>query len=250
LQASGQRRWQVARSFRPGLVKGTDLRVLEHFEPEQEWVLQAGDMLYLPPGVAHYGLALDLGMTWSIGLRAPSQADLFQELGDWLAEHDSEGQRFTDPDLQPAGRPGEISAAALQGLAELFSVANLKAGALDEFLGNFLSRFRLAHQPAALETPLTRQELYEAQRAGYRISVNPWTRLNWIDLKLPDGVPHDKQARLFAAGHSWHCTIALATLLCSPDVGSMVVEGMRPKEQNCVLDLLNLGHLYLQAPED
>jgi len=255
LQASGQRRWQVAESFDPELVANTDLRVLQHFEPEQEWVLQAGDMLYLPPGIAHYGLALDLGMTWSIGLRAPSQADLFQALGDWLAEHHTEGQRYADPGLQPAQRPGEISQLDLQGLAGLFVVAGLPPDDLNQFLASFLCRFRLAHQPAALDTPLDRVGLFDARRSGYRLAVNPWTRLNWIDREPDHAAPYDRkerdqQAWLFAPGYTRTTTRNLAMALCGNRFPEPELERMPPQELDTVLELLNLGHLYLEAPED
>jgi len=182
LQASGQRRWQLAEQFNPAWQADCDLRVLQQFQPEQEWLLQPGDMLYLPPGLAHYGLALDLGMTWSIGLRAPSQADLFQAFGDWLAEQQAEqhgdGRRYSDPALEAASRAGEIAPAALRQLADLFEVArsssdekqpNPKLGQernprpgqqpdqrldLNGFLASFMSRYRLAHQPAAPDQAL------------------------------------------------------------------------------------------------
>jgi 50S ribosomal protein L16 3-hydroxylase len=59
LQAAGRRRWQIARSFDPALLPGCELNVLRRFEPELEWDLQPGDVLYLPPGVAHHGIALE-----------------------------------------------------------------------------------------------------------------------------------------------------------------------------------------------
>ncbi|HKX56065.1 MAG TPA: cupin domain-containing protein, partial [Xanthomonadales bacterium] len=182
LQASGQRRWQIAREFKPALLANCELRVLQEFSAEQEWLLQPGDMLYLPPGIAHYGLALDLGMTWSIGLRAPSQADLFQALGDWLAEQHGEGQRYADPDLQPARRAGEISTDALQRFSQLLAVTGSAASTqipdLDGFLAAFISRYRLSHQPAPPAQEMSLQELQQAPAAGARLLRNPWTRLN------------------------------------------------------------------------
>ncbi len=91
LQAEGTRRWQIAQSFEPDLLEGCPLNVLQQFTSEQEWVLEPGDMLYLPPNVAHLGIALEPGMTWSIGSRAPSGADLLQGLGEWLAFSADEG---------------------------------------------------------------------------------------------------------------------------------------------------------------
>jgi 50S ribosomal protein L16 3-hydroxylase len=242
LQASGQRRWQISEHFNPACLANSDLRVLQEFTSEQEWLLEAGDMLYLPPGIAHYGLALDLGMTWSIGLRAPSQADLFQALGDWLAERHQEGQRFTDPNLAVTQRHGEISPQALQRLASLFSLSTLPAADLNEFLGSFISRFRLAHQPAAPDTQLTLVELKDALRSGCSVQSNPWTRLSWI--------AQGEQARFFAAGESLFCSTQLATQLCGPEPAELRLTELDEQDQNCVLELLNLGHLYLQGALD
>jgi 50S ribosomal protein L16 3-hydroxylase len=76
LQGRGRRRWRIETDpvlrFRPGL----DLRILATFAPEHEWILEPGDMLYLPPGVAHHGVALEDCLTYSIGFRAPRHADL------------------------------------------------------------------------------------------------------------------------------------------------------------------------------
>jgi 50S ribosomal protein L16 3-hydroxylase len=114
LQAEGRRRWQIAHSFSPDLLEDCPLNVLRQFEVEQEWVLEPGDMLYLPPNVAHHGVALDPGMTWSIGSRAASAADLLQGLGEWLAFSDNEGGRYSDPDIKSTTPPGEIDQKALQ----------------------------------------------------------------------------------------------------------------------------------------
>ncbi|HPQ96555.1 MAG TPA: cupin domain-containing protein, partial [Thiolinea sp.] len=88
LQAQGRRRWQI--SSQPctpdNFIPDLDLRVMQAFSPEQEWVLEPGDLLYLPPGVPHYGVAMGECMTCSIGFRAPSQAELLERLLGHLVE--------------------------------------------------------------------------------------------------------------------------------------------------------------------
>jgi 50S ribosomal protein L16 3-hydroxylase len=253
LQASGQRRWQVASQYNPTCLAGCDLRVLKEFQPEQEWLLQPGDMLYLPPGIAHYGLALDLGMTWSVGLRAPSQADLFQAFGDWLAEKETEqqgdGRRYTDPNLEPSRLSGEISPSALNQLADLFAVTRPSSATqsrkdpdLEGFLGSFMSRYRLAHQPAAPEKSTDLDTLLQKAASGACLQRNPWTRLNWV--------AHGGRARLFASGDERLCSHELATNLCGTGISRLDLNELETDDQQCVLDLLNLGHLFLQYPDD
>jgi 50S ribosomal protein L16 3-hydroxylase len=86
LQAHGQRRWRIGRQKDLSLQPDVPLKVLAHFEPEQEFVLEPGDMLYLPPKYAHDGVALGECMTYSIGFRAPDRAELAREVLQRLAE--------------------------------------------------------------------------------------------------------------------------------------------------------------------
>ncbi len=237
LQAAGRRSWQLASRYDAQLLPGCDLKVLQHFQPEQEWELHTGDMLYLPPGIAHHGVALEACMTWSVGLRAPSQADLLLALGEWLAERHDEGERFRDPRPLPAPRPGEISAAALAGLQRLLSQPLQPGTELNNFLGDFISRFRLAHRPAKPETPVTPLQLQQQLSAGEQLRHNPWTRMNWV----ADG----NEARLFAAGEAYACSIASAIALCSQPPG-LTLETEADIELVCAL--INGGHLYVHDP--
>src|SRR5882672_468501 len=86
LQGQGRRRWQVSGQKDHAFVPGLDLKILQRFEPEEEWVLESGDMLYLPPGVAHYGVAESECLSWSIGFRAPSDRELVAAFLDFLHE--------------------------------------------------------------------------------------------------------------------------------------------------------------------
>src|SRR6202165_5114954 len=75
LQGHGKRRWQISGQEDHAFVPGLDLKVLERFVPEAEYLLEAGDMLYLPPGVAHHGVAESECLTWAMGFRAPTDAE-------------------------------------------------------------------------------------------------------------------------------------------------------------------------------
>jgi 50S ribosomal protein L16 3-hydroxylase len=86
LQAHGQRRWRIGRQKDLSLQPDVPLKILAHFEPEQEFVLEPGDMLYLPPKYAHDGVAQGECMTYSIGFRAPDRAELAREVLQRLAD--------------------------------------------------------------------------------------------------------------------------------------------------------------------
>jgi 50S ribosomal protein L16 3-hydroxylase len=115
------------------------LKILRDFQPEQEFVLQPGDMLYLPPHYAHDGVAIGECMTYSIGFRAPS----FQELGETFLQFMSDSidlpGRYADPELTPATHPAEISRAMLQAVAAELNKVRFTEDDVAIFLGEYLS---------------------------------------------------------------------------------------------------------------
>jgi len=116
LQGQGRRRWSIENEPRPPgeqTVPDMDVRMLRRFEPDQEWVLEPGDMLYLPPRIPHHGVAVDACLTYSIGFRAPHQQELAAAFGADLAERGDRRVRYTDANLDPSGEPGEIDAITL-----------------------------------------------------------------------------------------------------------------------------------------
>jgi len=241
LQASGHRKWQIAQSFDPALLPDCELNVLQSFESEQEWLLEPGDLLYLPPGVAHHGVAMDQGMTWSIGMRAPSSADLLQGLGEWLAASRNEGKRYNDERLSCAPLEGEINAAAIDGFRQLIGHAASDDSDFRSFIGSFLSRYRLAHEPAPAEQELAPPALRQALSGGAQLRHNPWTRLLWLKT--------DGGAMLFAAGEEFRCSLELAQKFCHNPVLLNAEPGLSGQGLELACALLNGGHLYLQFPD-
>ncbi len=238
LQAAGSRRWEIADSFDDELLADCELKVLRAFNAGRSWTLQPGDMLYLPPGIAHHGVALDEGMTWSIGMRAPSAADLFQAWGEWQAVHGDEGGRYRDPGLRPATRPGEIDRPAIGKLRAFAQSGGAEAGDFESFLGSFLSRYRLAHEPAPPDDPVGVTDLLAALEKGDRLRHNPWSRLLWIS--------NGDTARVFAAGEPYDCDSGAARILCDPVCLERLGPGLSKPLSELICSLLNRGHLYLE----
>lgn len=158
LQARGRRRWRIAHDgFDPeDCIDGIDLRILQHFTPQQEWELAPGDILYLPPGVAHHGVAIDDCMTFSIGFRAPRQYDLVHAwLEDALAGTDR-SRRYSDPGLQPREGPGLIDARALGKMRDLLRTRiDSSDAAMNRWLGRFLTEPKEHLQVAPRERQLS-----------------------------------------------------------------------------------------------
>jgi 50S ribosomal protein L16 3-hydroxylase len=183
LQGLGQRHWAISddplapKAFRPDI----ELKQLVQFEPTHEWLLDPGDMLYLPPGVPHDGVAFGGPcMTFSVGMRAPSQAELTGDLADYLAERLDENQRYADPDLSPAKAGGEIDKAALARLkTALPFAAALDDGMLRDWFGRFITRYRNAQTPAPAAKPLSAPTLDRRLQDGAQLLRHPWSRMAW-----------------------------------------------------------------------
>ena len=238
LQVEGKRCWQIAETFNPALLQDCDLNVLESFTSELEWVLEPGDMLYLPPGVAHHGVALDQCMTWSVGTRAPSTADLLQSLGEWLAQNREEGERYGDSGILPPDRIGEIDANAIERFCRLLGKASNEGGDFRSFLGSFLSSYRLAHEPAPPAEQLDVQALSKALEQDATIQHHPWTRLAWLQ--------SEPGAILFAAGEEYPCPANLAEKICTRPVKLSNDPDKQERQLELVCELVNRGHLYLK----
>ena len=120
LQAHGRRRWRIGRQTDLSLQPDMPLKILANFEPEEEFVLEPGDMLYLPPKYAHDGIADGECMTYSIGFRSPDRAELAQEILQRLAEQavDEVGAGLYRDPKQPAVESSAAMPEALQSFAQ------------------------------------------------------------------------------------------------------------------------------------
>ncbi len=135
LQAHGTRRWRISQQRDRTLVDGAPLKVLKHFTPEAEYLLEPGDMLYLPPGCAHDGEAVGECMTYSIGFRAPSAQELARGLLEHAAESVVRQGFYADPGLKPAARPALLSDAYVQQAARLIANVRPSRAMLEQYLG-------------------------------------------------------------------------------------------------------------------
>ena len=143
LQAHGRRRWRIGRQKDLTLQQGVPLKILQHFEPEQEFVLEPGDMLYLPPRYAHDGIAEGECMTWSIGFRSPQADELARELLLGLADEaaDLAGEAlYRDPGQPAVTSPAAIPAALRDFAQEALRKVQADPHWLGLLLGEYLSQ--------------------------------------------------------------------------------------------------------------
>ncbi|MFM9912308.1 MAG: JmjC domain-containing protein [Methylophilaceae bacterium] len=150
LQGRGGRLWRISDQADKTLVKDAPLKILQNFETQQEWLLEAGDMLYLPPQYAHWGVAVGECMTYSIGFRAPSAQELASQFLAYLQENISLKGMYTDPDLESQTHAAEISAQMVSKVDALLQAVTWQTQDVAKFLGGYLTEPK-AH--IVFETP-------------------------------------------------------------------------------------------------
>lgn len=243
LQGQGEREWriQTAPDTNPLLRDDCELAVLQNFVPEHQFLLQPGDMLYLPPGVAHDGIAREAGMTFSVGMRAPSRAELLLDLAEHAADQLGDEQRYRDHGLLPASASAEIDVVALARVREALGPASglLDPSELTEWFGKFISRYRSSGIAAAPEQPLDVAGLSAALGSGARLWRHPHARMAWAK--------NGKNVILFAAGEAYPVPEPLAQAITRAGWQEPVFlpDGDHSAR---LLPLVNAGQLILEAP--
>ena len=241
VQARGRRRWRIStdanapREFRDD----AELKLLKQFEPTHDWTVEPGDALYLPPGIAHDGVAVGECMTFSVGMRAPSLTELVVDFADSVAEPLAEEARYVDPDLAPARDPYEIDAAAMRRVEAALSLLRSPDSAETcLWFGRFITRYRSAHEAMPPARPVTVAQV-AAKLAGSRVVRNPWSRAAWSR--------RGRGAELFVAGQAFSCSAVFARLLAAKRElpGADVARVARGADLTVLTDLINSGHLRL-----
>ncbi|MBA4742445.1 MAG: cupin domain-containing protein [Azoarcus sp.] len=176
LQGFGQRRWRISDQSEHRLVEGAPLKLVADFHPTEEWVLEPGDMLYLPPRYAHEGTAIGECTTYSIGFRAPSAQELGSEFLGWLAERRHLEGMYTDPDLALQENSAAISATMIERVAGMLDAIRWGQDDVADFLGHYLSEPKPSVFFVPPDDPLSRQR-FDTAVAAHGFVLDPGTLL-------------------------------------------------------------------------
>lgn len=139
LQGEGRRRWQIAAQPDQTMVEGLPLKILKNFCPRQEWILEPGDMLYLPPNIAHCGTALDECFTYSIGFRAPAKCELMRGFLDHLHDQVNAEGLYDDRDLVAPRRSAQLSDSMIGKVQGILRAIRWNRATVESFLGRYLT---------------------------------------------------------------------------------------------------------------
>lgn len=241
IQGLGRRRWQICtdanapKAFRDDV----ELKLLREFTPTHEWLLEPGDMLYLPPGIAHHGVAEGACLTYSVGMRAPAMAEMITDFAGFLAERMSEELRYSDAGMAPAKLAGEIDDKALETIGQMLRDSlTADPSLLRRWFGSFITHYRAAHEAVPRNKPLSQTEFARRLEAGASLEFNPWTRLAWSKVA--------REATLFVAGEAYLCPRKLAERLCRrTTLESSELSALDAASFELILTLVNAGHLAL-----
>jgi len=224
LQASGTRQWLIDSSANPDLTVVSDatLKLMANFEPNETFELQPGDMLYLPPGVPHHGIAVGENCTtWSIGFRAPALPDIIHAFAE-LAGEKLAGQRYRDPDMNTSS-PGEINAQTLQAFADLWKQST---NITDDDLANMTG--------CILTSPtidVVRDEYHEQDIPEYAWEKHSFSRFAYIE--------KGDEVVLYADSQAMACSLEFATTLCSNE--SVSADQLNKQDLSALKKLLEHG---------
>lgn len=208
LQGSGRRRWQLGGKVADdaSIIPGIDLRILERFEVESgdDWVLEPGDMLYLPPGWAHHGVSQsDDCMTYSVGFRAPSADEAITSYADFLGEQLPSSLRYGDAGMVPPADPTELDDAALERVRRLILDTLDDPAQLAQWFGRVMTQPKYIDQLVPSETPTDVDQLVALLQEGEELLRSPGSRFAWHGL-------NGSRATLYVDGDGIDCVLPLA----------------------------------------
>lgn len=216
LQAEGQRKWKIGQmcDAQSPLLDHPDLRILDGFEQTDEWILEPGDMLYLPPRLAHWGIAETDCMTWSVGFRAPSTAEVVTHYADFVARFLPDEQRYGDANMSPVSNPNYIRAEDIQRLRKLISEQLDDDRMLLTWFGQHMTEPR--YPDLLIGNDLSLDEFMQTLEDGAVFTRNPTARLAWSHIELDA----ERAVVFFVSGNSRILSehlVALLDLLCCAD---------------------------------
>jgi 50S ribosomal protein L16 3-hydroxylase len=247
LQGLGRREWRIG--TRPideeDLVPDLDISMLSEFEPDETWLLEPGDMLYLPPRLPHHGIAVGDCMTFSIGFRAPSREEVLAGFVNHVLEEIDPLERYSDRDLKPQNEPGLISGSALKRI-RAFVRDSIQNEDIDRWFGQFMTQSKRGELFYPSEENWTGRKLAKSVGAGASLERVAPKRLAFIR--------HDSgEVSLFAHGDEYLLDpdLAYAAPLISgsePLDGETLLEKLGDRDFSDLLaELVNGGHLEISG---
>jgi 50S ribosomal protein L16 3-hydroxylase len=241
VQVSGRRQWEVGGFYDESSPRRPDtpVKILTEWEPEHCWVLEPGDLLYVPPRVGHSGIAVGEDcMTCSVGFRAPSHRDILLDFPEYIGEQLSEEVRYADPDLAPQSNPGQIAPEAVKKVQKILTQYVEDHDGLAQWFGRYMTSPKYADDETAGET-YALEDVHQHLASGGTLIRNEGSRFAFQE--------QGENLWLFVDGRQYTCSELMADLvktLCAERTFSNFC-GQSQEHDSLILDLLKYGSLYL-----
>ncbi|WP_075185223.1 cupin domain-containing protein [Teredinibacter haidensis] len=230
LQAKGKRRWRLGQtcSTEDPLIPGIDLKILQRFETSSDWLVEPGDLLYIPPNLAHWGEAVgDDCITYSIGFRAPSYGDVLIDFAQEMASMCSEDKRYSDSEHKQQALSGEITAHSLEAVSAIIHRFSQNKNYLASWLGEYMTRPNPGGEEAS------QGEFPVEQLSTTLCKLTPFARCAFYNTS--------DHCIVFINGHRWHCSKPLAIMLSNGE--SILYSQLDTKDQYILKHLAEDGLL-------
>lgn len=241
VQGLGRRRWELGElcDDDTALLPHDGLRLLADFRATEEWILEPGDILYVPPRVAHRGTAVgDDCMTYSIGFRAPSRAELIEAWADDMIPDLSDSDRYADPRLVQQDNPGEISAEAIAQLQGMIAETLQDRTRFVRWFGQYNTAPKNHEIDWRPEDTADADDIARELDLGAPMIRNPASRFAFVRTE-------GSSVMLFADGAAYACTgdaAEFAQAICAQD-RLEVARNSPPEVLELIAALYNAGNI-------
>ncbi len=179
IQGHGKRHWQLGQycDHLSALRKDSELKILKDFILSDEFILETGDALYIPPGIAHQGTSLDDSLSYSIGFRAPSYSEIISQYAANLCAETTEDQRYSDPDLSLQDNPAELSIESLHRMKTLLLNVLQNEQEIEQWFGRHMTQRKYPELSYFPDMEMTTTSLADAMVNGLMLEKHPAARL-------------------------------------------------------------------------
>ncbi len=245
IQGYGKREWKIneEKVLEDNFIEDLDIRILKDFKETQSYILEPGDMLYVPPRIAHHGIALGDSMTYSVGFRAPEHWDLLNSFAKYMAEDLDEDILYADPDLKLQENPGQIKEEIIDKMQQIMLEYLNDKEKLASWFGRYITDPKMSINMPPEETIEDTKTLAMMLNSGALLVGMEGMKISYIESPV---------ASLFVEGYELPLEskdIELAKFLANKKVFSAADLSRFDEESidSIVLDLYNRGYLYLCA---
>ncbi len=244
LQGSGQRRWQISTQpvAEDNIIPDVAIRLQKDFTAEIEWILEPGDMMYLPAGVSHYGVSIGESMSYSIGFKATSHEALVSDFIAYITRELPISKTYHLPNEGLATHPAQITAAAIAEIRTIFkNYLDPQHPQLARWFGSFVSDSKTDFV-LECEQPVDSFEQLLALQKKFAVPLlrHPASRFAFTAAGQPQAV------MLFVDGQELNVSKTFVYQLCDQRTIDLMKLSrlMNENERDLLLDLYNAGKLY------